>query len=174
MPEKLFKLFGLKVGKTPYLSGTVKAPASKSYTLRAIIAASLDGKTRIVNPLFSQDTQAAIKALEALGALIRKKKGLLQVGGFQGRPSLKGKSVHPALSYPGQSPCGGKGGVNVGESWNAPAFNTSDYCFREGEFEINGWGTSLKRPNKPIVEPCYLGVDIKEKAGTSPAHCYPR
>ena len=146
MPENLFKLFGLKVGKTPYLRGTVKAPASKSYTIRAIIAASLDGEARIVNPLFSQDTRAAIKALEALGARIKKKKGLLQIRGFQGRPSLKGKSVV------------------VGESGTLLRLILPIIALGEGEFEINGRGTLLKRPNKPIAEALLsLGVDIKGK-----------
>ena len=164
MPKKLFSLFNLRVGKTPYLRGTVKAPASKSYTIRAIIAASLDGKARIVNPLFSQDTQAAIKALEALGARIKKKKGLLQVRGFQGRPSLKGKSVNPALSHLRQSPCGGKGGVNVGESGTLLRLILPIIALGEGEFEINGCGTLLKRPNRPLAEALVsLGVDLKGK-----------
>ena len=161
MPEKLFDL---KVEKTPHLRGALEAPASKSYTIRAILAASLNGKIRIVNPLFSQDTQAAIKALVALGARIRKKEGSLQIRGFQGRPSLRVKSVHPALSYPGQSPCGGKGGVNVGESGTLLRLILPIIALGEGEFEINGRGTLLKRPNKPIVEALLsLGVDIKGK-----------
>ena len=159
MPEKLFDL---KVGKAPHLRGVLEAPASKSYTIRAILAASLNGKIRIVNPLFSQDTQAAIKALVALGARIRKKEGSLQIRGFQGRPSLRVKSVHPALSYPGQSPCGGKGGVNVGESGTLLRLILPIIALGKGKFEINGRGTLLKRPNKPIVEALLsLGVDIK-------------
>src|SRR3989339_671355 len=90
MPEKLFDL---KVEKAPYLRGALEAPASKSYTIRAILAASLNGKIRIVNTLFSQDNQAAIKELEALGARIKKKEGSLHILGFKGRPSLKGQSL---------------------------------------------------------------------------------
>lgn len=156
--------FDLKVNQSHYLKGTVNAPASKSYTIRAIIAASLNGKTRIVNPLFSQDTRAAIKALEALGARIRKKeepvltpstftlsersnlKGSLQVYGFQGRPSLKCKSV------------------NVGESGTLLRLILPIVALGEGEFEINGRGTLLKRPNTPIAQALVsLGVDIKGK-----------
>ncbi|MEK6568403.1 MAG: 3-phosphoshikimate 1-carboxyvinyltransferase [Candidatus Omnitrophota bacterium] len=147
MPEKLFDL---KVEKTPHLRGALEAPASKSYTIRAILAASLNGKVRIVNPLFSQDTQAAIKALEALGARIRKKQGLLQVRGFQGRPSLKDQ------------------GIVVGESGTLLRLILPIIALGKGEFKINGRGTLLKRPNKPIVEALLsLGVDIKGKGQNS-------
>ena len=141
MPEKLFDL---KVEKAPYLRGALEAPASKSYTIRAILAASLNGKIRIVNPLFSQDTQAAIKALEALGARIKKKEGSLQIRGFKGRPSLKGQSVV------------------VGESGTLLRLILPIIALGKGKFEINGRGTLLKRPNKPIAEALLsLGVDIK-------------
>lgn len=134
----------MKVEKAPYLRGALEAPASKSYTIRAILAASLNGKIRIVNPLFSQDTQAAIKALEALGAWIRKKEGSLQIRGFQGRPSLRVQSV------------------NVGESGTLLRLILPIIALGKGEFKINGRGTLLKRPNKPIVEALLsLGVDIK-------------
>ncbi|MEK6564835.1 MAG: 3-phosphoshikimate 1-carboxyvinyltransferase [Candidatus Omnitrophota bacterium] len=147
MPEKLFDL---KVEKTPHLRGALEAPASKSYTIRAILAASLNGKIRIINPLFSQDTQAAIKALEALGARIRKREGSLQVRGFQGRPSLKDQ------------------GVVVGESGTLLRLILPIIALGKGEFKINGRGTLLKRPNKPIVEALLsLGVDIKGKGRNS-------
>lgn len=147
MPEKLFDL---KVEKAPYLRGALEAPASKSYTIRAILAASLNGKIRIVNPLFSQDTQAAIKALEVLGSRIRKKEGSLHVRGFQGRPSLKGQSVV------------------VGESGTLLRLILPIIALGKGEFKINGRGTLLKRPNKPIVEALLsLGVDIKGKGQNS-------
>ena len=147
MPEKLFDL---KVEKTPHLRGALEAPASKSYTIRAILAASLNGKIRIINPLFSQDTQAAIKALEALGARIRKREGSLQVRGFQGRPPLKDQ------------------GVVVGESGTLLRLILPIIALGKGEFKINGRGTLLKRPNKPIVEALLsLGVDIKGKGRNS-------
>lgn len=57
------------VKKTPCLSGEVCAPPSKSYTQRMVIAAALsEGTSRISNPLFSEDTEAALRAVKALGA----------------------------------------------------------------------------------------------------------
>lgn len=54
------------------LSGTVEAPPSKSYAHRALIAAALaDGTSTIRNLASSQDIEATISALRAIGAEIR-------------------------------------------------------------------------------------------------------
>ncbi len=54
-----------------YLKGEVDAPSSKSYTHRAIIAASLArGKSKITNITYSDDIYATIKAVEAFGAKV--------------------------------------------------------------------------------------------------------
>lgn len=51
------------------LSGKVAIPASKSHTIRAVaIAALADGKSRIHNPLASQDTLSCVSTYQALGA----------------------------------------------------------------------------------------------------------
>jgi 3-phosphoshikimate 1-carboxyvinyltransferase len=60
----------LIVGKSR-LKGTVRMPASKSHTIRAVAIASLaSGKSIIRNPLTSSDTQAAADCYRALGAQI--------------------------------------------------------------------------------------------------------
>ena len=41
----------LRVQRADRLHGTVKAPPSKSYTHRAVIVASMNGRTEVVNPL---------------------------------------------------------------------------------------------------------------------------
>jgi 3-phosphoshikimate 1-carboxyvinyltransferase len=57
------------IQKTPRLCGVVCAPPSKSYTQRMVIAAALsEGISKISNPLFSEDTEAALRAVTALGA----------------------------------------------------------------------------------------------------------
>jgi 3-phosphoshikimate 1-carboxyvinyltransferase len=56
---------------TPQLRGEVCAPPSKSYTQRMLIAAALsDGTSKISNPLHSDDTEAALRAVTALGAKV--------------------------------------------------------------------------------------------------------
>jgi len=57
------------VENTDHLEGVVSAPPSKAYTHRMLIAASLsNGTSKIFNPLVSDDTQATLEAIEALGA----------------------------------------------------------------------------------------------------------
>lgn len=57
------------VERTPHLEGVVSAPPSKAYTHRMLIAALLSkGTSKISNPLDSDDTQATLRAIEALGA----------------------------------------------------------------------------------------------------------
>jgi 3-phosphoshikimate 1-carboxyvinyltransferase len=57
------------VENTDHLEGTVSAPPSKAYTHRMLIAASLsNGTSKISNPLISDDTQATLEAVKALGA----------------------------------------------------------------------------------------------------------
>ena len=57
------------VKKTERLSGEVYAPPSKSYTQRMLIAAALsNGEGKVSNPLLSEDTEATLRAVTALGA----------------------------------------------------------------------------------------------------------
>lgn len=57
--------------KKSRLHGSVKIPASKSHTIRAVaIAALARGQSRIQNPLSSGDTDAAVRCYRALGAKI--------------------------------------------------------------------------------------------------------
>jgi 3-phosphoshikimate 1-carboxyvinyltransferase len=57
------------VKKAERLSGEVCAPPSKSYTQRMLIAAALsNGEGKVSNPLLSEDTEATLRAITALGA----------------------------------------------------------------------------------------------------------
>ena len=57
------------VENTNHLEGVVSAPPSKAYTHRMLIAALLSkGTSQISNPLVSDDTQATLNAIKALGA----------------------------------------------------------------------------------------------------------
>jgi 3-phosphoshikimate 1-carboxyvinyltransferase len=56
------------VENTSHLEGVVSAPPSKAFTHRMLIAASLsNGTSEIYNPLVSDDTQATLEAVKALG-----------------------------------------------------------------------------------------------------------
>lgn len=70
------------------LAGQALIPASKSHTIRAVaIAALAAGTSRIINPLVSADTLAAVDACRALGAEITTD-GDWVVKGVAGRPSV--------------------------------------------------------------------------------------
>jgi 3-phosphoshikimate 1-carboxyvinyltransferase len=77
----------LKVQHTSKLSGEITIPSSKSHTIRAVIIASLaQGRSKLLNPLFSEDTKSAIQACESLGAKIEQKSGSLIIEGFGNSP----------------------------------------------------------------------------------------
>jgi 3-phosphoshikimate 1-carboxyvinyltransferase len=59
------------IRKAERLKGEVCAPPSKAYTQRMLIAASLScGASKIFGPLVSDDTEAALRAVKALGAKV--------------------------------------------------------------------------------------------------------
>ncbi len=59
------------VTRTPKLKGEVCAPSSKAYTQRMLIASALaHGKSKVSAPLYSEDTEATVRAIAALGAKV--------------------------------------------------------------------------------------------------------
>ncbi len=75
------------VKKTETLSGQVCASPSKSYTQRMVIAAALShGASKISNPLLSEDTEATVRAVTALGAKVTTSEGCWII---EGATSLK-------------------------------------------------------------------------------------
>lgn len=134
----------IRIEKAGFLSGQVNAPPSKSYTIRAVLAASLSGGGRVINPLFSEDTLAAISSFSKLGARIKTGRDYLDIKGFKGIPLLRG------------------GTLNAGESGTLLRLLLAVAALGKGRFTINGEGTLLKRTNKPIIEALrQLGVKIK-------------
>jgi 3-phosphoshikimate 1-carboxyvinyltransferase len=64
-------LTDVKIKTSEALKGTVCAPPSKAYTQRMLISAALsNGVSRLSNPLLSEDTEAALQAVTALGAKV--------------------------------------------------------------------------------------------------------
>jgi len=81
------------------VSGTVRAPPSKSYTHRAILAAGYGTGGRVRSPLVSEDTRATMRAVEAFGGNVAHGNGdgdgdgnedadTLDVDGFHGTPEV--------------------------------------------------------------------------------------
>ena len=72
------------VRKAERLKGEVCAPPSKAYTQRMLIAAVLShGTSEISGPLVSDDTEATLRAVKALGAKVKAAEDCWTVGGAQ-------------------------------------------------------------------------------------------
>ncbi|MFT4884967.1 MAG: 3-phosphoshikimate 1-carboxyvinyltransferase [Natronomonas sp.] len=79
--------------------GTVRAPPSKSYTHRAILAAGYAGGAVVRNPLFSADTRATMRAVEAYGGSTTElEDDDLEVVGFEGDPETPADVIDCANS----------------------------------------------------------------------------
>jgi 3-phosphoshikimate 1-carboxyvinyltransferase len=73
------------------VAGRCRAPPSKSYTHRAILAAGYADSATVEDPLVSADTEATMRAVEAFGGTLDGVRlnddGALPVEGFDGRPA---------------------------------------------------------------------------------------
>jgi 3-phosphoshikimate 1-carboxyvinyltransferase len=79
--------------------GTARAPPSKSYTHRAVLAAGYAGGAVVRDPLFSADTRATMRAVEAYGgSTTRLEDADLEVAGFDGDPETPGDVIDCANS----------------------------------------------------------------------------
>lgn len=74
----------LYITKSPKLAGRVKAPPSKAYTHRAMVAALLsEGASEVYDPLICDDTIATLEACKAFGANVKPERNKLVVEGSQ-------------------------------------------------------------------------------------------
>ncbi|WP_336359559.1 3-phosphoshikimate 1-carboxyvinyltransferase [Haladaptatus sp. ZSTT2] len=80
------------------VAGRAKAPPSKSYSHRAILAAGYADGALIYDPLMSADTKATIRAVEAFGGSVEEIDGGLDVSGFGGKPGTPGDIIDCANS----------------------------------------------------------------------------
>ena len=72
------------IRKSEYLEGEVRAPPSKAYTHRMLIAALLSSEiSKISNPLVSDDTKATLRAVKAFGAEAELQKNCWTVRGVK-------------------------------------------------------------------------------------------
>ena len=115
------------------LSGTVAAVASKSYAHRAIIAAALgDNPTEIILNTTSQDIEATVNCIMALGGKVEK--------------TEKGLMVYPVSEVPE------KAVLNCGESGSTARFLIPVTAAIGTETVFKGCGRLPERPFKELVE----------------------
>jgi 3-phosphoshikimate 1-carboxyvinyltransferase len=121
------------VKKTQRLSGQVCAPSSKSYTQRMLIAAALaNGTSKVSNPLLSEDTQATLRAVTALGAKVKAVKGCWTI---EGAIPLKGT----------------KEPVDCGESGATLRFMIPVAALASGSSTLVFGGSLERRPVEPLL-----------------------
>ncbi|MFO7834281.1 MAG: 3-phosphoshikimate 1-carboxyvinyltransferase [Halohasta sp.] len=73
---------------TSTVGGTTRAPPSKSYTHRAILATGYSDGATVFDPLDSADPRATMRAVEAFGGTVERHDDRLEITGFDGRPAV--------------------------------------------------------------------------------------
>ncbi len=113
--------------------GSIKAPASKSYTHRALFCSALaNGRSIIRNPLLCDDVDATINALRSIGIKIHVNNESIIVDGGE-------------LTQP-QNP------INCMESGTTMRFTVGLCSLINGKSIVTGSKSLLRRPIKPLVD----------------------
>jgi len=131
------------------IKGIIKAPASKSAMQRTIAAALLaDGESILVNPTFCDDSLAAMRVAEGLGAKIKKKSDCVIING-----GLKPVSAT----------------LNCGESGLCIRMFTPVAALTGRELALTGEKSLAERPVSAIENPLReLGAVISSNNGKLP------
>ena len=134
------------------IEGEVRAPPSKSHTIRALVAATLaHGQSIIHDPLVSRDTQAAIEACRLLGAQIECRSQRITIEGCAGRPQPIATTINVANSGTTLRLCAAVAALS-----KTPMTFTGDY-------------QTLRRPMAPLLQSLeYLGATCQSRNGYPP------
>jgi 3-phosphoshikimate 1-carboxyvinyltransferase len=117
------------------VAGRTRAPPSKSYTHRAILAAGYSAGARVESPLVSADTRATARAVEAFGGDVEHPGdgGALAVTGFDGRPAVPADVVDCA------------------NSGTTMRLTTATAALGDGLTVLTGDGSLRSRPQGPLL-----------------------
>jgi len=123
------------------IKGRAQAPPSKSYTIRGLMCAALaDGESKILNPLASDDTEAAIDVLSKIGVSVHQERDLWRVIG--------GNFREPDAD------------LFCGESAATLRFMTAVCALVPGRCRLTVGHSLSRRPVKPLIQALrQLGVD---------------
>lgn len=129
------------------LGGIVSVPPSKSYTHRAVLLASLaDGRSKVLNPLFSRDTNATMHACKAFGADISTGDRSIEIGGT--RPKTPADVV------------------NAENSGTTLRLMTSALSLAPGVSVITGDSSTRRRPMQPLIDTLgNMGASVRSTRG---------
>ncbi|MBN1862428.1 MAG: 3-phosphoshikimate 1-carboxyvinyltransferase [Dehalococcoidales bacterium] len=137
------------------LSGTVRAPASKSYTIRGLACAALaQGDSEVVSPLISDDTEAALNVLRAIGVKITREVSAEN----EERWRVTGGSFREPETE-----------LFCGDSAATLRFMAAIASLVPGECRLTAGPSLAKRPVGPLVAALrQLGVDCSAQGGLPP------
>jgi len=132
------------------VKGGVRAPSSKSYTLRGLMCAALaKGKSEIINPLSSDDTDASLDVLTKVGVHVQQREDFWKVAG--------GDLHKPRTD------------LFCGESAATLRFMTAICSLVPGKCRLIPGPSLSKRPIQPLVEALrQLGVNVFCQEGVTP------
>jgi 3-phosphoshikimate 1-carboxyvinyltransferase len=137
------------------VSGTVRAPASKSYTIRGLACAALaQGDSELIAPLSSDDTGAALNVLREIGVSIAR-----EVSSEEGEWWwVTGGSFHEP-----------KADLFCGDSAATLRFMAAICSLVPGECRLTAGPSLARRPVGPLVTALrQLGVDCSSQEGLPP------
>jgi len=132
------------------VKGRVRAPSSKSYTIRGLMCAALaKGESEILHPLSSDDTEASIDVLSKVGVHIRQEEDLWRVsGGNFHKPDTE---------------------LFCGESAATLRFMTAICSLVPEKCQLVSGPSLAKRPIKPLIQALrQLGVNCSSQGETAP------
>jgi len=132
------------------IKGKVRAPSSKSYTLRGLMCAALArGESEIIHPLSSDDTEAALNVLSQIGVRVHQKEDSWQVNG--------GNFHQPASD------------LFCSESATTLRFMTAIGSLIPGKCRLVAGPSLARRPVKPLIQALrQLGVNCSCQGEVTP------
>lgn len=143
------------------IGGRVSPPCSKSYAQRALTASLLaEGRSVLHNLEFCDDTLAAMRCIETLGARITRvdETTLAIDGGIRPTDAGHGGLLHPASDT-----------LHTGESGLATRLFTPVAALCDRTMRIVGTGSLLHRPMSPMLDTLrQLGAEITDNDGRLP------
>ncbi|SEV99641.1 3-phosphoshikimate 1-carboxyvinyltransferase [Natrinema salifodinae] len=117
------------------VAGTARAPPSKSYTHRAILAAGYADGATVRDALWSADTRATARAVELFGGDVdRADDGTLEIDGFDGRPEVPADVI------------------DCGNSGTTMRLVTAAAALADGTTVLTGDESLRSRPQGPLLE----------------------
>ena len=166
----------LKIKNFSKINGAVKAPSSKSYSHRAVILATLsEGKSKLFDVLYSEDVLSTIRACEALGAKIDKKKEIILKGDKSQTVDYlevygTGGKLHNISKDPSSDM------VDLANSGTTLRIMTSVAALSDNEVIFTGDDSLKTRPMGALIDALEaLGVQIESLGGNNkaPLKVYP-